>query len=190
MSARPLRARGETAEFRQFFVTATNNAIRLKIRRKTVKISGTTDFITYPTFDVAKRRQKSGRGCKMENSEKVFKNDISVFDGRLNYIRPALAMLSVLALLRDKSTNELRATQTTLAVALSDKRRTVAKRTVTEWRRVLALNGCVKYRKGGFYILNPLYVFEGTQDEFARAVETWNDYPGEITPLYNNNIKL
>lgn len=123
----------------------------------------------------------------MQNGN-VFKNDISVFDGRLGYISPALAMLAVLVALRDKRTNELRVTQTTLAVALSDKRRTVAKRTVTEWRRVLALNGCVKYRKGGFYILNPLYVFEGTQDEFALAVEMWNDYPSDLTPLYNNKI--
>ena len=97
--------------------------------------------------------------------------DLSIFDGRLSYMRCAQQLLNVLVYLREQTTNSLHISAKELVSALSDAGGTVSARTVRGWLNILAKNGAIKYKYSGKMIINPYYVFDGTEDDFFSAVK-------------------
>ena len=114
--------------------------------------------------------------------EKIVKQcDLTVFDGRLSYMRPAMQLLNVLVCLRD-SDNTLKANVKTLVEAMSDANRKVSERTMRGWLMILAQNGAIKYKYGGKIIVNPLYVFNGSLQAYNSTVSNWNAFRSDVAP--------
>lgn len=108
-------------------------------------------------------------------SEKtVLINDLSIFSDNFDYMRCATLCLNVLTFLRNKTDNTVTISATELRSAVSDKK-AVSARTLRGWLLILARSGAIKY-SGNDYVINPLYVFEGTEAQFRDAVERWNNF--------------
>ena len=108
--------------------------------------------------------------------------DLTVFDGRLSYIRCAQQLLNVLVVLREP-TNVLSVSVKELVEALSDGGKGVSARTVRGWLNLLAKNGAIKYKYSGKMIINPNYVFEGTEDEFVNALQAWESFKSDVAEV-------
>ena len=108
--------------------------------------------------------------------------DLTVLDGRLSFIRPAQQLLNVLVNLRERG-NFLNISVKELVEALSDSNRTVSARTVRGWLNLLAKSGAIKYKYGGKMIINPYYVFEGTEGELANAVRAWEEFKSDVAEV-------
>ena len=108
-------------------------------------------------------------------SEKtILINDLSVFSDNFDYIRCATLLLNVLTFLRDKSNNTVTINANELRAAVSDKK-TVSARTLRGWLLILTRCGAIKYNNEN-YIINPLYVFEGSEAEYRATVSRWNAF--------------
>ena len=127
-----------------------------------------------------KKRTKTKKGERMNTVS--IQNDMSVFIGRLAYIRPAQQLLAVLSYLRDQ-TNELKTSVKELVEAISEDNRTVSARTVRGWLNLLAKNGAIKYKYSGKIMINPNYVFEGTEDEFISALQAWESFKSDVAEV-------
>lgn len=107
--------------------------------------------------------------------------DLSVFSDNFDYLRCATLLLNVLTFLRDKSNNTVSISAEELRSAVSDKK-TVSPRTLRGWLLILARCGAIKYN-GNDYVINPLYVFEGTEAQYRSAVARWNDFKGKANSV-------
>lgn len=114
---------------------------------------------------------------------KTIQCDLSVFDGRLSYMRCAQQLLSVLVFLRETQSNTLTVSTKELVEALSDSGGTVSARTVRGWLNILAKNGAIKYKYSGKMIINPYYVFDGTEDDFFSAVKRWEEFKSDVAEV-------
>ncbi len=108
--------------------------------------------------------------------------DLSVFDGRLSYMRCAQQLLSVLVYLREP-TNTLQISTKELIQALSDENKSVSARTVRGWLNILAKSGAIKYKYSGKMIINPHYVFDGTENDFFTAVKRWEEFKSDVAEV-------
>lgn len=115
--------------------------------------------------------------------QKVIECDLSIFDGRLSFIRCAQQLLNVLVFLRNTKTNTLQVKSKELVEALSDSGGTVSTRTVRGWLNILAKNGAIKYKYSGKMMINPNYVFMGTEDEFISALTAWEEFNSDVAEV-------
>lgn len=128
----------------------------------------------------------------MKENEIHINCDLSIFDGRLSYLRPALALLGIFVVFRksklyNPKTCILTMTRAQMIEALSDSRGKVADRTVKGWISLLCWNGAVKYKYEktradvpGKIMINPYYVFDGSESEFSEAVRRWEVFRSDI----------
>lgn len=113
--------------------------------------------------------------------------DLNVFDGRLNYLRSASLLLTILVFLRDVKTNKVQLTYSDGEEILKEKYKKVTQRTVRNWLRRLGQNGAIKRTYTGEIIINPFYVFEGSKQEHEACIESWNNFKG-VDVLIENNV--
>lgn len=119
----------------------------------------------------------------------IVKDNLSVFDGRLNAIRPAILLLQVLSYLRDRKTNTVKLSRQELLTVLTEENKAPCDRVVRYWRRRLEHNGAIKYH-ASTYMINPLYVFDGAQSDYISCVEAWNKFPADYEPKFNSYIAV
>lgn len=101
-------------------------------------------------------------------------NDLSIFSDNFDYIRCATLLLNVLTFLRNKEDNTVNISAEELRSACSVKK-TISARTLRGWLLILTRCGAIKYNNVN-YIINPLYVFEGTEAQYRATVQRWNDF--------------
>ena len=114
----------------------------------------------------------------MDNNVSI-KNNLSIFEGRLSYMRCAQQLLNVLVFLKDAS-NVVKANAKTLQSVLSDQHRTVCTRTIRGWLAILAKNGAIKYKYSGKAIINPRYDFEGTLEAYVKTCEDYENFKSDV----------
>ena len=100
--------------------------------------------------------------------------DLSVLSESLRYIKPAMLLLNVYMQKRD-ALNRINLTKDEISSALG-----VAKRTVTDWIIKLVKSGAIKYKYSGSTRLNPFFSFDGTDEEFTKAVQEWESFESNI----------
>lgn len=96
--------------------------------------------------------------------------DLSVLADKLSEIKPAMLLLNVYIQKRDEL-NRIYLTKQEIADVLG-----VKKRTVTNWIIKLAKSGAIKYRYSGSTRLNPFFSFEGTEEEYVKAIDEWESF--------------
>ena len=104
--------------------------------------------------------------------------DLSVFDGRLNYIRPASLLLTLLVMLRDTKTNKVKLSYNDGEELLKEEYKRVTSRSIKNWLRRLGQNGAIKRKFNGEIIVNPYYVYDGTKQDFDACVVEWERFRG------------
>ena len=114
------------------------------------------------------------------------KNDMSIFDGRLSYMRCAQQLLSVLVYLK-KENNFISTNVKTLQSVLSDQHRTVCTRTIRGWLALLAKNGAIKYKYSGKIMVNPRYDFSGTLEDYVATCETYENFKSDVAEIEQKN---
>lgn len=119
----------------------------------------------------------------------VIKNDLSVFDGRLNAIKPALLLLQVLSFLRNKQNNTIKISREELLEVLKEDDKVPCDRIVRYWRQRLEWHGAIKYH-ASTYVINPRYIFEGDKDDYTRTVAFWNNFPADNEPKFDSQIAV
>ena len=119
-------------------------------------------------------------------AEMLHINDISIFDGRLSYIKPAMLLLNVLVRCKS-SDNTVAIYKSDMVQAVSDNHRTVAPRTVQWWLERLAKNGAIKFRAErhnvkapALIIINPYYIFDGLSKDYAAVLEHWREFESDV----------
>lgn len=108
--------------------------------------------------------------------------DLSIFEGRLSYIRCAQQLLNVLVYLKDVN-NLINVKVKELVTVLSDSNKSVSARTVRGWLAILAKNGAIKYKYSGKIIINPNYVFYGTAENFYSTVKVWEEFKSDVAEI-------
>lgn len=108
--------------------------------------------------------------------------DLTVFDGRFAYIKPAMLFLNVLVNCRDKSNNVVKMDRQDMLEAVCDENdKKVTERTLKGWISLLCMNGAIKYNYGtNVAIINPEYVFEGSQEEFNKALNNYKKFKSDV----------
>ncbi len=110
--------------------------------------------------------------------------DLSVLNGRFKYVKNAMLLLNVLINCCTLSTNLLEMNRQDMIEALSDgAEHEYTDKSIKMWLTLLAKNGAIKYRMGKYnykIMLNPRYVFNGTQEAFDKALETWNKFKSDV----------
>lgn len=128
----------------------------------------------------------------MKNDRTVrHERDFTVFDGRLQKIKPAILLLCVLAELAKTESftdgkNVVLIYRDEIRRALNEDGKTVSDRTVKGWLSLLALNGAIKYKIQGYngrpneIFINPSFAFTGTVAEYAETVARWREFGGDV----------
>ena len=111
----------------------------------------------------------------MENSVSIY--DLSPISDFLSKILPAMGLLNVYMQMANE-TNRIDVKKTELAAALGKSRRTIS-----EWIRILARVGAIKYKYSGSACLNPFIYYKGTAQNYERAKETWNQFKSDIKAI-------
>lgn len=135
------------------------------------------------------------RQKNMKKTETVrHEQDFTVFDGRLNKIKPAILLLCVLAELAKaegftSEKNVVLIYRDEIRCALNEDGKTVSDRTVKGWLSLLALNGAIKYKIQGYngrpneIFINPAFAFTGTAAEYAATVARWREFSGDVVAV-------
>ena len=96
--------------------------------------------------------------------------DLSVLADNLHQIKSAMLLLNVYIQKRDVL-NRIYLKKEEIANALG-----VSKRTVTNWIIKLVKSRAIKYRYSGSTRLNPFFSFEGTEEEYVKAIQEWESF--------------
>lgn len=100
--------------------------------------------------------------------------DLTSFGERLGEIKRALLLLDLLVQIKDKF-NRAQVSKRALAAALGYNYRTISLH-----MEILAKNGAIKYRYSGSVRLNPFFSFDGTPENYQRALEEWFSFRSDI----------
>lgn len=92
--------------------------------------------------------------------------DVSVFECRITYMRPALYLLNQMAVKRDVKTNNVTSDIETLRNYCFDGVKTPCSRTVRGYVALLLINDAIRWN-GNVFMLNPEYVYSGNQYEYT-----------------------
>ncbi len=122
----------------------------------------------------------------MNSNVVSIKSDLSIFEGRLSYMRCAQQLLSVLVFLKDGN-NLISTNVKTLQSVLSDQHRTVCTRTIRGWLALLAKNGAIKYKYSGRIMVNPRYDFDGTLEDYVATCENYENFKSDVAEIENKN---
>ena len=107
------------------------------------------------------------------------KNSISIYDlnqisDHLPKISPAMVLLNVFMQICD-DVNAAKTSKVELAAALGRSRRTIS-----EWIILLCRCGAIKYKYSGQVRLNPFFYYQGTAENYKKAISEWEKFKSDI----------
>ena len=109
--------------------------------------------------------------------EQIHVYDLTIFGERLGKIERALVLLNLFIQIKDKL-NRVHVKKEKLAVVIEK-----SYRTVSDYIKILAENGAIKYTYSGSVRLNPFFSFDGTAADYNEAVREWFAFRSDIPAL-------
>lgn len=107
-------------------------------------------------------------------NEKIHIYDLTSFGERIYKIQRALFLLDILVQIKDEL-NGLQINKQAIATVLKK-----SYRSVSYWIEILAKNGAIKYRYSGSARLNPFFAFDGSPENYQRALDEWFSFRSDI----------
>ena len=106
--------------------------------------------------------------------------DLTFFGKRYKNVARASQLLLLYLMICDEK-NDISATKTQL-IEIYDKVFGVAlpRRTLSDWIKILAENGAIKYKYSGSARLNPFFYYHGDADNYDDVVNDYNEFVSAI----------